>query len=77
MSNLIKLVTDNAIFINRIADLLEQEGIPNLIRNKEESARLAGFGMPANSVELLVNKEDESRALKIVEQFKKELAADE
>ena len=77
MSDLIKIVTDNSFFINRIADLLEQDGIPSLIRNKEESARLAGFGMLPNSVELLVNKEDESRALQIVEQFKSELVKGE
>ena len=77
MSKLVKIITDNALYINRIADLLEQEAIPTLIKDKEESARIAGFGMLPNSVELLVNEEDKQQALQIVERFKSELVTEE
>lgn len=72
MKEHVKILTGSSIIINRIAELLEQNNIPILIRDNVESARLAGFGAPQNDVELYVFQSDFSRAQSIIEAFNKE-----
>ncbi len=69
MKDIVKIQTGDSILINRIASLLEENNITSLTRDNAESARLAGYGAPQNSVELYVNKEDEERALEILGDF--------
>lgn len=69
MSELVKLLTGSSIEVNRLASLLDDNNIQHLIKNNEESARVAGFGIPLNSVELHVNKSDLEKAQKIVADF--------
>ncbi len=71
MSNHVRLLTSSAITINRIVALLEEQGIPSVIRNNVESARLAGFGSAQNDVDLLVEESDFMQAKEIVEEFYK------
>ena len=73
MSNHVRLLTNSAITINRIVALLEEQGIPSVIRNNVESARLAGFGSAQNDVDLLVEESDFMQAKEIVEEFYKDL----
>jgi len=73
MSNHVRLLTSSAITINRIVALLEEQGIPSVIRNNVESARLAGFGSAQNDVDLLVEESDFMQAKEIVEEFYKDL----
>jgi len=72
MDKHIKILTSSSIIINRIAFLLDQKNIATLIKDKVESARLAGFGTTQNDVELYVNNSDFKSAQKIIEEFNKE-----
>lgn len=72
MDKHIKVLTDSSITINRIAFLLDQNGIPTMIKDNVESARLAGFGISPNEVALYVCSSDYERAAKIIEEFEKE-----
>ncbi|WP_083879654.1 putative signal transducing protein [Cesiribacter andamanensis] len=71
MDGPVKILTDSAVVINRIAQLLDEEKIPRIIRDNVESARLAGFGTSSNNVELYVNKSDVERAEMIIRTFTK------
>ncbi|NCT16958.1 MAG: hypothetical protein COZ75_07085 [Flavobacteriaceae bacterium CG_4_8_14_3_um_filter_34_10] len=67
----VKVLTDSAIVINRIIQLLDEEKITSIVRDNVESARLAGFGTPSNNVELYVHKSDVERAELIIRPFMK------
>jgi hypothetical protein len=66
MDNLIKVYEGSNVLVNRAADLLEENGIPSLIKDHAESARLAGFGTPQNSVELFVPADKAEMAFKVM-----------
>lgn len=66
MDEYVKILTDRAIIIYRISQLLEEEKIPSLVKDNFRSARLAGFGTSSNDVDLYVNKADVDKAEKIV-----------
>lgn len=70
----IKIFSDTSIIVNKLIGLLEQDNITPLVKDQFESARLGGFGAPMNSVELFVLDTDLEKAIKIVEDFKKEIA---
>jgi len=72
MSEAVKLATNSAIFINRVAHLLQEEQIEYYIKDNVESARLAGFGASYYDVDLYVAEEDASKALAILESAQKE-----
>ena len=72
MNDIAKILTGDSILIHRIASLLEENGIPTLIKDVPESARLAGFGVPGNSIELYVNTADQVRAKKIIRDLNSE-----
>jgi len=69
MNDLTLIHTGDSIFINRIASLLNENGIPSLINDIQESARVAGFGVPDHSIELYVNKSDVPRAQKLIQDY--------
>lgn len=71
MNEHVKILTDSAIVINRIVQLLDEEKIPSIVKDNVESARLAGFGTPSNDVELHVYKSDVNRAEMIIKSFQK------
>ncbi|MEQ8926142.1 MAG: DUF2007 domain-containing protein [Fulvivirga sp.] len=72
MDNLIKILTGDDIGINRISSMLNESGIPTLIKNVEESARTAGFGALSNSTELFVNESD----VELAQEIKKDIDRD-
>lgn len=72
----IKIMTGSSIIINRIAFLLDQQNISSLIKDNVESARLAGFGISHNDVELYVYSADLEKAQKVIEEFNNESTAD-
>ena len=72
MNKHIKIFTSSSIIVNRIASILNQNNIQTLIKDNVESARLAGFGIPSNDVELYVDNSDLESAQKIINEFKKE-----
>ncbi len=70
----IKVFTGTSIFVDRLSYLLDQEKIPSLIKNHHESARLGGFGLPIDNIELFIYNSDLKKATPIIEEFKKEIA---
>ncbi len=71
MSNYIKAYTSSAITINRLAELLEKENITFLIKDRKESARLAGFGSTGDDVELHVLESEADKVRPIIASFDK------
>ena len=69
MNERVKILTDSAIVINRIVQLLDEEKIPSIVKDNVESARLAGFGTSSNDVELYVTKSNFDRAELIIKSF--------
>lgn len=76
MKELVKIYTGHSLTVKHMASLLDQEGISHLIKDREESARLAGFGSLPNSVELHVYRSDLERARKVMEEFEKEIQSE-
>ena len=70
MAEQVRIYTASAITINRLAQLLEEQNIPSIIKNNQESGRLAGFGTTAESVELYILDTDVEKAQKVVDVFK-------
>lgn len=66
MKEHVRILTDTAIVINRIAQILDENKIPSLIQDNVESARLAGFGISPNEVQLYVYKSDVDQAKEII-----------
>jgi hypothetical protein len=66
MEDLVKILTDSSIIVQRIAVLLEEKHISTFIKDNVESARVAGFGVPQNSVDLYVDASDVESAQKLV-----------
>ncbi len=71
MNNYIKAYTGSAITVNRLADLLQKENIAFIIKDRNESARLAGFGSTGDDVELHILESDVDKAQPIVISFDK------
>ncbi|WP_347175190.1 putative signal transducing protein [Polaribacter uvawellassae] len=70
----IKVFTGTSILINRLSYLLDKEKIPSLIKNHHESARLGGFGLAIDTIELFIYNSDLEKATPIIEDFRKEIA---
>ncbi|PQJ72188.1 MULTISPECIES: putative signal transducing protein [Polaribacter] len=68
-----KVFTDNSILVNRLHSLLKEEGIDSRITDRVESGRLAGFGVPTNSVELFIHNTDVEKAQPIIDSFKNKI----
>lgn len=63
-----KIYTGSSIKASYLKTLLEDAGIPPILRDDQESARSGGFGMDyANGVKILVNKKDIVKAKHIVQ----------
>lgn len=62
MKNLIKLHTDSAINIDRLAEILKENGIASMIKDNNAAGSLAGFGTIQNSVDLFIEKDDLEKA---------------
>lgn len=69
MKEQVKIHTDSAIVIDRIAHILKDADIHSLVKDNIESARLAGFGSSYSGVELYVDKSDLVIAEKLIKTF--------
>lgn len=69
MNDHIKIYTDSAIVINRIVQILGDNGIHALTKDNVESARVAGFGTSYFDVELFVQQSDIEKAQSIIKAF--------
>lgn len=65
-----KLFTGSNIIVNGLKNLLDQEEINYIIKDKFESARLGGFGEQMDSVEVHVLDADVEKAKTIIESYK-------
>jgi len=65
--NFIKIYTGSAVTVIAIVSLLEEHQIFPLIKDRSESARLAGFGSIPNTQEVFVPQAKESEALKLID----------
>lgn len=74
MKNHIRIFSGNTITTNRLAYLLDELGVATLIKDIQESGRLAGFGVLGNAVELYIFESDLEKAKPIIENFKKEIS---
>ena len=50
----IKVFSDMAILVNRLHNLLKDQGIDSIVKDNVESARLGGYGTFQNTVELFI-----------------------
>ena len=74
MKEHIKIYTGDTVLVNRLSFLLDEAGIPSLIKDHVNSASLAGFGTLGNSIELFIYNSDLEKATPIIDNFKKEIA---
>lgn len=73
MKEHIKIFTGTSILSNRLGFLLDEKGIPSIIKDSQESGRLAGFGTTGDAVELHIYTSDLEKATPIIEAFKTEI----
>ena len=69
----IKLFSESPIIVNRVRSLLQEQGIGSLVKNQIESARLAGFGVSVDIVDLFILSSDLEKANKVLITFKKDI----
>lgn len=74
MKEHVLIFTGTAVLTNRLAFLLDEKGIPSIIKDSRESGRLAGFGTTGDAVELHIFNSDTEKASSIIEDFKKEIS---
>ncbi len=74
MKEYVRIFTGTSILVHRLAQLLDEESIPTIIKDAQESGRLAGFGTTGDAVELLIFNSDLDKATPIIEAFKKEIS---
>ena len=66
MNKHIRILTSSAIIVQGAAQMLKEQGIISLIKNINESGRLAGFGTLPDEVELHVLESETEAALEII-----------
>ncbi|TYP97967.1 putative signal transducing protein [Tenacibaculum adriaticum] len=74
MKEHIKIYTGTSILANRLAFLLDEEDIPSIVKDDQESGRLAGFGTLGDSSELFIFNSDADKAKEVIKKFKKEIS---
>ncbi len=73
MSDYIKFFSGTTIITNRLAFILDELGISSIIKDNNESGRLAGFGTLGQSVDLFIREKDTKEANLALDNFKKEI----
>jgi hypothetical protein len=69
MDEHIKIYTDSAIVINRMAQVLEENQIQSIVKDNVQSAIMAGFGSSGFEVALYVSKSDYEKAQAILKEM--------
>lgn len=73
MNKHIKVFSGSQIIVVRLIQLLDNNTIPSLTKDNQESGRLAGFGTLGNSIDLFIYESDLEKAKPIIESFKQEI----
>lgn len=66
MNKHVRILTSSAIIVQGAAQILKEQGIIPLIKNINESGRLAGFGTLPDEVELYVLESEAEAALELI-----------
>jgi len=66
MNKHVRILTSSAIIVQGAANVLKEQGIIPLIKNINESGRLAGFGTLPDEVELHVLESEAEEALDLI-----------
>ena len=66
MNKHVRILTSSAIIVQGAAQILKEHGIIALIKNINESGRLAGFGTLPDEVELHVLESEAKAALELI-----------
>jgi len=66
MNKHVRILTSSAIIVQGAANVLKERGIIPLIKNINESGRLAGFGTLPDEVELYVLESEAEKALELI-----------
>ena len=66
MNKHVRILTSSAIIVQGAAQILKEQGIIPLIKNINESGRLAGFGTLPEEVELHVLESEVEAALELI-----------
>jgi hypothetical protein len=66
MNKHVRILTSSAIIVQGAAQSLKEQGIVSLIKNINESGRLAGFGTLPDEVELYVLESEAEKALELI-----------
>ena len=66
MNKYVRILTSSAIIVQGAAQSLKEQGIVSLIKNINESGRLAGFGTLPDEVELYVLESEAEKALELI-----------
>lgn len=69
MNKHVRILTSSAILVQGAAQSLKEKGIVSLIKNINESGRLAGFGTLPDEVELYVLESEAEKALELIKDF--------
>ncbi|PTM06182.1 MAG: hypothetical protein DA439_04335 [Bacteroidetes bacterium] len=69
MNKHVRILTSSAIIVQGAAQSLKEQGIVSLIKNINESGRLAGFGTLPDEVELYVLESEAEKALELIKDF--------
>ena len=72
-TNYEKLFTSSSIIVNGLTTILDGNNIQYIIKDKFESARLAGFGEQMNNVEVHVFQSDIDKAKPFIEDYKNQI----
>ena len=70
-NNYHKIFSGELIEIIKIKSELEKVNISPILKDKNESARLAGFGSIFNGIEVFVHFDELNKSLKITSELKK------
>ncbi len=66
MNKHVRILTSSAIIVQGAAQILKEQGIIPLIKNVNESGRLAGFGTLPDEVELHVLESEVEAAIELI-----------
>ena len=70
MDKYVKAFTGSSIAVNKLAAILDNQNVRYIIKDHEESGRLAGFGTAGAGVEIHIHDVDVKKAVPIITDFR-------
>ena len=69
----VTVFSGSSIIVKGLQNRLDDNNINSITKDRVESARLAGFGVDRNAIELLILESDIEKAQPIVDIYKEEI----